>query len=79
MFFARSREVAGTPQKEFDIPTGTTTDQFVAQHLLVVFPQLQDVLTHALLSVNLEYIERGTSVTLHAGDEVAVIPPISGG
>lgn len=32
-----------------------------------------------LLAVNLEYIERGKSVVLKEGDEIAVIPPISGG
>jgi len=32
-----------------------------------------------LLSLNQEYLGQGEEVVLKAGDEVAVIPPISGG
>ena len=32
-----------------------------------------------MLSVNQEFVERDQLVELHPGDEIAVIPPISGG
>ncbi len=32
-----------------------------------------------MLSVNQEFVERDQLVELHNGDEIAIIPPISGG
>ena len=32
-----------------------------------------------MLAVNQTFVERGQLVELHSGDEVAIIPPISGG
>ena len=32
-----------------------------------------------MLSVNQEFVERGPFLALHSGDEIAIIPPISGG
>lgn len=32
-----------------------------------------------MLSVNQEFVEREQSLVLHSGDEIAIIPPISGG
>lgn len=32
-----------------------------------------------VLALNQDYIERDTHITLKPGDEIAVIPPISGG
>jgi len=78
LFFARSKEITGIPEKEYNVPEGYNTTQFV-EILLEDFPALKDILQVSLLSVNLEYLEWGTSVTLHQNDEIAVIPPISGG
>ena len=32
-----------------------------------------------MVSLNQEFVERDQSVTLYPGDEIAIIPPISGG
>ena len=41
--------------------------------------RLQAIKSSVILSVNQAYIEKDTSVTLSSGDEIAIIPPISGG
>ena len=40
---------------------------------------LQAIKSSVILSVNQTYIEKDTSVTLSSDDEIAIIPPISGG
>jgi len=78
LFFAKSREIAGVSDKEYNIPEGTTSTQLI-DIVLADIPALRDTLQVSLLAVNLEYLERGQSITLHQNDEIAIIPPISGG
>ena len=46
--------------------------------MYIVF-RLQTIRNSAILSINQTYIEKDTSVTLSSGDEIAFIPPLSGG
>lgn len=41
--------------------------------------RLQVIAENIILSLNEEYIDDNQQLTLREGDEVAVIPPISGG
>ena len=43
------------------------------------FPQLREIEGRFVLSLNQEYLQPEEAEQLKAGDEVAVIPPISGG
>lgn len=43
------------------------------------FPKLRVLQHSAVVAVNEVYVEAGAKVTLRPGDEVAFIPPISGG
>ena len=69
--FAGLRELAGTRATEIELPEGSTAaDVWPALELGTEPPGL-------LLAVNKGYAPRDT--VLHAGDEVALIPPVSGG
>jgi molybdopterin synthase catalytic subunit len=69
--FAGLRERAGTARRELELPDGSSTeDVWGALGLGVEPPGL-------LYAVNRSYAER--SHVLAEGDEVAVIPPVSGG
>jgi molybdopterin synthase catalytic subunit len=69
--FAGLRERAGTGRIELDLPKGATVaDVWPALDLGEEPPGL-------LYAVNKRYAE--SSATLEAGDEVALIPPVSGG
>jgi len=76
LFFAGAKDIVGKSPIEFEINEGTTTTNF-KKILLAQHPSLEKILTTSLLAVNQEYVE--TSVVLKDGDEIAVIPPISGG
>ena len=47
--------------------------------LVCVLFSIAVIKTVVLLAVNQEYVGSGDTLELHEGDEVAVIPPISGG
>jgi len=74
--FASAREVVGKQEVIVDVPEGVTAadllTQLVAQH-----PDLRRLAPSLKLAVNHEYVEGERR--LAEGDEVALIPPVSGG
>lgn len=78
LFFARARELAGCSAAVLSVPDGSDTSA-LPQLLAAAYPQLQQVLGSCLLSVNLMYVDEQAPKPLQPGDEVGVIPPISGG
>ena len=78
LYFAASREAAGRASEALELPAGATTDALLAL-LGARHPPLSGVLAACVVAVNREYVARGAGVALKEGDEVAVIPPLSGG
>ncbi len=74
--FAAVREIVGVGELVVELPEGSTLDQLIHQ-LQSQFPKLQALTGSLLFSVNREYASADTR--LAAGDEVAFIPPVSGG
>ena len=74
--FAVFREALGTSTLTQEVPEGTTVEQVLAQ-LIDRFPALAGAESAVSFSVNRSYAAADT--VLHAGDEVAFIPPVSGG
>lgn len=76
LFFASLREKAKTAQARHELPAGSTVhDLWTA--LCAVHPAIEPMGTSVSFAVNREYAERDHP--LHDGDEVACIPPVSGG
>lgn len=73
--FAAFREAVGQSAFDLDCPAGASVSEAIAL-LRQRFPQLQG-LDQAMLAVNMEYV--GPDFGLHEGDELALIPPVSGG
>jgi molybdopterin synthase catalytic subunit len=75
--FAILRERAGTGTVRLELPTGATVAD--ALRALAQLEGLDELLPrlHVSLAVNRDYAEQDTP--LHAGDELALIPPLSGG
>ena len=61
-----------------DLKEGADTRDLLRK-VVEEFPGLEQVLTTAVLSINLEYVDSKSNTKLNEGDEVAIIPPISGG
>ncbi|GIV72826.1 MULTISPECIES: molybdopterin converting factor subunit 1 [Caldilinea] len=74
--FATLRQLAGWSQQTIEVPEGTTLEQALAI-IDERFPALTISKRTFYAAVNQEYA-KGDQV-LHAGDEVAIFPPVSGG
>jgi len=74
--FAILREVAGTGDETLELPDGATV-ALVRERLTVIHPPLARHLPRVAYAVNRTYAPLETR--LHDDDEVALIPPVSGG
>jgi molybdopterin converting factor subunit 1 len=74
--FARLRELAGTAELARDLPDGSTVEA-LWQALARDFPAMADYERAVSCAVNEEYARLTT--VLKQGDEVAFLPPVSGG
>lgn len=75
-FFAWHRDVVGVPHLELDVEEGTTTGD-VWTRLADQYPRLAGATRSLMFAVNQAYADPTTA--LRDGDEVAFIPPVSGG
>ena len=76
MFFAVTRELTGHDLLEIDLPEGSTTAHLL-EHLLREHPRLFPWKPYLRTAVNRSYV--AGDARLADGDEVALIPPVSGG
>ena len=74
--FAAVREIVGVGELVVDLPEGSTLNELLDQ-IRCQFPRLEGLTGSLLFSVNQEYAS--SDKRLAAGDEVALIPPVSGG
>lgn len=74
--FAAARAAIGASELALDLPEPSTIAD-VRQALIETLPGLVDVLTPAAFAVNQEYA--GDERRIVMSDEVACIPPVSGG
>jgi molybdopterin converting factor subunit 1 len=74
--FARLRDMAGSGELVRDVPAPATV-QTVWRALVAEVPGLADYEKTMSVAVNAEYSRMAAAV--HDGDEVAFLPPVSGG
>jgi molybdopterin synthase sulfur carrier subunit len=74
--FARLREIAGAEELAREIPRGSTAGD-VWRLLVLEFPAMSGYEASISTAVNADYAKMGTA--LADGDEVAFLPPVSGG
>lgn len=75
-YFAITREMMGSSGETRELPDGTTAGALFDQ-LAAANPRLANARSSIMLMLNQEYAER--DALLHDGDELALIPPVSGG
>jgi molybdopterin synthase sulfur carrier subunit len=74
--FARLRDIAGSGDLVRETPAGSTVAD-VWRGLVVEFPEMARYDTSISSAVNADYAKM--TVALSEGDEVAFLPPVSGG
>ncbi|XP_043106113.1 molybdopterin synthase sulfur carrier subunit [Puntigrus tetrazona] len=79
LYFARSAEITGLKAESISVPSNISSLQ-LWQDLETRHPRLSVLRDQVVLAVRQEYVSLGEQpLTLRDGDEVAVIPPLSGG
>jgi molybdopterin converting factor subunit 1 len=76
LFFGQLREIVGCAEEEAELSEGTRVEDLFARYGRR-FPQLAEFRSAVAPSVNQELAEWRTA--LEGGDEVAFLPPVSGG
>ena len=74
--FARLRDLAGTPEMQVEIPEGSQA-QTLWERIAREYPALESYTGSVSCAVNEEYAKLSTR--LKNGDEIAFLPPVSGG
>ncbi|GIV90803.1 MAG: molybdopterin synthase sulfur carrier subunit [Chloroflexus sp.] len=75
-FFAGHRDIVGRATAQYTVANGTTVGQLWEQ-LVTDYPRLAGYTGRLLFAVNQQFGQPAT--VLADGDEVAFIPPVSGG
>jgi molybdopterin synthase catalytic subunit len=76
LFFAAHREALGMSRTEVELIEGATVRDLY-RRLEEQYPQLGRLREYTSYAVNREMVD--SSMVLHAGDEVALLQPVSGG
>ena len=76
LFFASCRDLIGTGEREMTLPASATVTDLISK-LALEQARFIDMAPSLMVSINQAYVERDAE--LQDGDEVAFIPPVSGG
>ena len=74
--FAHARELIGADRVTVDVPSGSTVAALRAA-LATSFPTLSSLLASSAVAVNHDFAD--ATHLIREDDEIAVIPPVSGG
>jgi len=76
LFFGQLKDMIGAAEERVELPAGAAVADLVA-HFEKRVPRLDEFRASLAVAVNQEYVD--ASAALQAGDEVAFLPPVSGG
>ncbi|MGD1864344.1 MAG: MoaD/ThiS family protein [Phormidesmis sp.] len=74
--FSVYQETLGLPEKQLELPTGSTAGD-VLSRVIEDHPTLAQWRDLTRFGLNLQFVE--STALLHSGDELVLIPPVSGG
>lgn len=77
LLFAQARDIAGKAVDELDVPQLSSCSNLL--QIIVDQYSLQAIRNNILLAVNEQLCHIEDNLELQNGDEIAVIPPLSGG
>ncbi len=75
-FFASVKDVAKLSETTIELPAASIVEDALTL-LISQYPEMKNFRSYIRIAVNENYVEPG--FRLHDGDEIAIIPPVSGG
>jgi molybdopterin converting factor subunit 1 len=76
LYFARVKDITGVKKETMELPLNTSIKKLLAK-ISLSYPDIESILNVVKISVNYKIIDMNT--ILKDGDEVALLPPVSGG
>ncbi|MFQ5694715.1 MAG: molybdopterin converting factor subunit 1 [Terriglobia bacterium] len=76
LFFGQLKDLIGAAEEEVELPAGARVADLVSRYR-ERFPRWREFQPSIAVAVNQEYAD--TAAPLHGGDEIAFLPPVSGG
>ncbi len=76
LFFGLLKDVCGTAEDLLEMPAGADAGSVFDQYA-AIYPKLKEMAPNIVIARNQEFVARGE--VLSDGDEVALLPPVSGG
>ena len=76
LFFGLLKDIRGGREDQIELPEGSTAGA-VFEHYAAAYPQLRNMASSIVIARNHEFAR--ASEALAEGDEVALLPPVSGG
>lgn len=77
-YFANLKQIAGKDEDQFDISEGTTLEQ-LSELIGQSVPQLGAMVREKKVMISVNYDMVPLDTVVRDGDEVALLPPFSGG
>jgi molybdopterin converting factor subunit 1 len=77
LFFAAVRDLVGKDEERLTVPAGVDTMAALASHLIRLYPALEDRIGHVRFARNEAFADLADAIA--DGDEIALLPPVSGG
>eukprot|EP01132_Coremiostelium_polycephalum_P008564 gene8564-10534_t len=80
LVFAKLKELLGEkPEIIVKLPIHECTTLNLIKQLKLQFPHIIPVLDVCLIAINYDYVEKDKDIVISSKDEIALIPPVSGG
>jgi molybdopterin converting factor subunit 1 len=76
LYFARVKDLVGLEKEIINLSYGTTVETLLA-NMSLIHPKIKDMLNIIQVAINYKIVNKNT--LLRNGDEVAILPPVSGG
>lgn len=76
LYFAKVKDLVGLDREIINISCETTVENLLT-NMSIIHPKIKDMLNIIQVAVNYKIVNK--NMTLRNGDEVAILPPVSGG
>lgn len=76
LYFATVKDATGIRMESINLSNDTSIGEMLSK-ISIIYPKLKHILNNIQISVNYRIVDLNT--VLKEGDEVALLPPISGG